>query len=89
MSSTFSRPVCFWSLFQSSCYVPHNVSPDEASKAIHICFVDDCHWVLVEPNSACTLPIPPISKIPKGYTKKIGLWQKHLKDGLSLFNNVN
>ena len=65
LSSTFSRPVCFWSSIQSSCYVPHNVSPDEASQAIHIFFVDDFHWVLLKPNSACTPPIPPISKNKK------------------------
>ena len=87
--STYSRPVCFWSSIQSNCYVPHHVSPDQDSPPIHLCFVDDCHWVLLEPNCSCTLPIPPISRITKGFTKKMILWQKHFKDGLSIFNNVN
>ena len=89
LASTFSRLICFWSSSQSNCYVPHHVTPDEAFDPIHICFVDDCHWVLLEPNSSCTVPIPTIFKIPHPFSKKMYLWKKHLKEGRDAFRVVN
>lgn len=88
VADTFKRPICFWSLAQSSCYIPHKVGPETSSLAINICFVSGCHWVLVEPLTPNTFPVPPFVKVPRGYYQKRPLWQTHLKDLLQSYQSL-